>query len=240
MPESVMWPHEANTITDDKIQFKAMTLTIREYFPAKDGVSKAGYNYHLPPRVAFEEDIEREEWSWKVWDDKKGLFEDYDGIEPVSGDIVQAKLSVSAKKTGEGYYYNVNDISYGVNVRVAEPPKHSASAPSGDEHASSVLSMIPLEQRIAAIAMTNTLLLPIWSEVPDGDEWKETIREAVKIIALQQIPSPPLLKEQAQTQETLEEVVSGIAAEAKQRDPFVSIDQLPPVEEEEDVEELQW
>ena len=42
MPQSEIWPYEANTITDDKTQFKTATLTVREYFEAKDGISKAG------------------------------------------------------------------------------------------------------------------------------------------------------------------------------------------------------
>ena len=231
MPQSEIWPYEANTITDDKIQFKTATLTVREYFEAKDGISKAGNEYHLPPRVSFEEDIEREEWSWKVWDEKLG-FVDYSGVQPVAGDIVSAKLTAAAKKTGEGYYFNVNDIVVtGKNTNLGDPrpTNNSAPAPAGGSNANSALGMIPLEQRIAAVAMTNTLLEVVWKETPDDDEWKETIRQAVKKVALAQVPPSLLPSAQAQAQEQKKRTVADAIAE------------MPPVDPpEDDVEDLPW
>jgi hypothetical protein len=232
MPQSEIWPYEANTITDDKIQFKTMTLTVREYFEPKDGISKVGNEYHLPPRVSFEEDIEREEWSWKVWDEGLGMFVDYSGVQPVAGDIVKAKLTAAAKKTGDGYYFNVNDIVVtGENTNLGDPrpTNNSAPAPAGGSSDSSALGMIPLEQRIAAVAMTNTLLRDVWNQTADGDEWKETIRQAVKKVALAQVPPSLLPSAQAQAQEQKKQTVAEAVAE------------MPPAEAfEDDVEDLPW
>jgi hypothetical protein len=236
MPQSEVWPYEANTITDERIQFKAMTLTVREYFSPRDGTSKAGNEYHLPPRVSFEEDIEREEWSWKVWDDSKGSFEDYSGVQPVPGDIVQAKLTASAKKTGDGYYMNVNDISItGRNTNLGDSNASAAgqpAPPSGGARDKSALGMIPLEQRIAATAMTNTLLLQVFMETEDGDSWKETIREAVKKVALAQVPPTLLPAAQAQAQEQKK-----AAAPPQQEAPPEEMTAPP---SDDDVEELPW
>ncbi len=47
------------------IIFNFTNLTVQEMKPVLEGVSKAsGKDYHIPPRVIFEEDPNKEEWKW--------------------------------------------------------------------------------------------------------------------------------------------------------------------------------
>ena len=62
MPKVDVWPFEAHSQNEKNIRFKPVTLTVRELMIAKDGTSQAGNTYHIPPRLTFEEDKERNEW----------------------------------------------------------------------------------------------------------------------------------------------------------------------------------
>ena len=179
---------------------------------AKDGTSQAGNVYHIPPRLTFEEDKERNEWQWKEWVDSKPI--DYPGPFPIAGDVVQATLKVSMKNDGT-YWYDIEEViltGQTGQVNTSSPPE-----PAGSLIGESALGRLPVEQRIAATALTNVLVPKVWDETPDGDEWKETLREAIKKITLAQIP-PTLL-------------------------PLINVEEVQPAPEpeaEEDVEELQW
>jgi len=212
MPKVDVWPFEALSQNEKNIRFKPVSLTVRELMIAKDGTSQAGNVYHIPPRLTFEEDKERNEWQWKEWVDSKPI--DYPGPFPIAGDVVQATLKVSMKNDGT-YWYDIEEVILTGQTGQVNTP--APSAPEGSPPGESVLTTLPLEQRIAATALTNVLAPKVWDETPDGDEWKETLREAIKKITLAQIP-PTFL-------------------------PLVSVEEVQPAPEpevEEDVEELQW
>ena len=212
MPKVDVWPYEAHSQNEKNIRFKPVTLTVRELMIAKDGTSQAGNIYHIPPRLTFEEDKERNEWQWKEWVDSKPI--DYPGPFPIAGDVVQATLKVSMKNDGT-YWYDIEEViltGQTGQVNTSSPPE-----PAGSLIGESALGRLPVEQRIAATALTNVLVPKVWDETPDGDEWKETLREAIKKITLAQIP-PTLL-------------------------PLINVEEVQPAPEpeaEEDVEELQW
>lgn len=196
MPKTDVWPYEVHSQNEKGINFKQVSLTVDEANPAKDGVSKAGYDYHLPPRVSFVEDPQREDWMWKAWDDNAGRYADYEGALPVPGDVVQVKLKVSYKNgedSGE-YYYDVHDLYLSLGSAAGTPVSDSTQAPAPASGGSnlSALGRLSTQEQIAATAMTNNLGLAVFDATPDGDEWKETIREAVKKILTSQIP-PSLL-----------------------------------------------
>ena len=92
-------------------------------------------------------------------------------------------------------------------------------APSGE----SALGRLPVDQRIAATALTNVLAPMIWDDTPDGDEWKETMRSAVKKITLAQVP-PSLMS----------------LVKAEEAQPAPEPEPEPEAEIEEDVEEIPW
>jgi hypothetical protein len=212
MPKVDVWPFEALSQNEKNIRFKPVSLTVRELMIAKDGTSQAGNVYHIPPRLTFEEDKERNEWQWKEWVDSKPI--DYPGPFPIAGDVVQATLKVSMKNDGT-YWYDIEEVILTGQTGQVNTP--APSAPEGSPPGESVLTTLPLEQRIAATALTNVLAPKVWDETPDGDEWKETLREAIKKITLAQIP-PTFL-------------------------PLISVEEVqsaPEPEVEEDVEELQW
>jgi len=212
MPKVDVWPFEAHSQNEKNIRFKPLSLTVRELMIAKDGTSQAGNVYHIPPRLTFEEDKERNEWQWKDWVDSKPI--DYPGPFPIAGDVVQATLKVSMKNDGT-YWYDIEEViltGQTGQVNTSSPPE-----PAGSLIGESALGRLPVEQRIAATALTNVLVPKVWDETPDGDEWKETLREAIKKITLAQIP-PTLL-------------------------PLINVEEVQPAPEpeaEEDVEELQW
>jgi hypothetical protein len=212
MPKVDVWPFEAHSQNEKNIRFKPLSLTVRELMIAKDGTSQAGNVYHIPPRLTFEEDKERNEWQWKEWVDSKPI--DYPGPFPIAGDVVQATLKVSMKNDGT-YWYDIEEViltGQTGQVNTSSPPE-----PAGSLIGESALGRLPVEQRIAATALTNVLVPKVWDETPDGDEWKETLREAIKKITLAQIP-PTLL-------------------------PLINVEEVQPAPEpeaEEDVEELQW
>lgn len=212
MPKVDVWPFEALSQNEKNIRFKPVSLTVRELMIAKDGTSQAGNVYHIPPRLTFEEDKERNEWQWKEWVDSKPI--DYPGPFPIAGDVVQATLKVSMKNDGT-YWYDIEEVILTGQTGQVNTP--APSAPEGSPPGESVLTTLPLEQRIAATALTNVLAPKVWDETPDGDEWKETLREAIKKITLAQVP-PTFL-------------------------PLISVEEVqsaPEPEVEEDVEELQW
>jgi len=212
MPKVDVWPFEALSQNEKNIRFKPVSLTVRELMIAKDGTSQAGNVYHIPPRLTFEEDKERNEWQWKEWVDSKPI--DYPGPFPIAGDVVQATLKVSMKNDGT-YWYDIEEVILTGQTGQVNTP--APSAPEGSPPGESALTTLPLEQRIAATALTNVLAPKVWDETPDGDEWKETLREAIKKITLAQIP-PTFL-------------------------PLISVEEVqsaPEPEVEEDVEELQW
>ena len=212
MPKVDVWPFEALSQNEKNIRFKPVSLTVRELMIAKDGTSQAGNVYHIPPRLTFEEDKARNEWQWKEWVDSKPI--DYPGPFPIAGDVVQATLKVSMKNDGT-YWYDIEEVILTGQTGQVNTP--APSAPEGSPPGESALTTLPLEQRIAATALTNVLAPKVWDETPDGDEWKETLREAIKKITLAQVP-PTFL-------------------------PLISVEEVQPAPEaevEEDVEELQW
>lgn len=183
-----LWPYEANQQSDKGTRFNPVTLTVREFIPARDGTSQAGREYHIPPRLTFEEDIERNEWQWKEWVDSRPV--DYPGPYPLAGDIVQAKLKVTKRDDGT-YWYDIDEVvatgNHNTPTAQAGPTAPEVNE-SGTDTEKSPLGMLPVEQRIAATALTNVLVGRVWDETPDGDEWKETMRAAVKKITLAQVP----------------------------------------------------
>ena len=191
MPKVDVWPFEAHSQNEKNIRFKPVTLTVRELMIAKDGTSQAGNIYHIPPRLTFEEDKERNEWQWKEWIDSKPI--DYPGPFPIAGDVVQAKLKVTMRNDGT-YWYDIDEVILTGNTGQVNTP--APSAPADSHPGESPLGRLPVEQRIAATALTNVLVGKVWDETPDGDEWKETFREAIKKITLAQIPPTllPLIK----------------------------------------------
>ena len=223
MPKVQQWPYEVHSMDDKKINFKQISLTVDEANPAKDGTSKAGNEYHLPPRVSFAEDPEREDWMWKAWNDDAGRYEDFSGDLPVAGDVVQVKLKASYKggeDSGE-FYFDIHDL-YVSGTSAAAPQPNGAAPQSASSK--SALGRLTLDEKISAVAMSNVLLPLVWAAEPDGDEWKELIRSAVKKIGVSQIP-PSLLGIAKETAETKTEEPPAEAA-------------TPP--QDDDVEELPW
>ena len=250
MAKVEMWPYE---VTNDngkgKYRFAKVTLTVKEVLEARDGVSQAGRAYRFPPRLVFTEDTQEEEWSWTHWVEtkpgqpsKKVEHLISDDVEVacgvcdqfvVEGDVVEVTLEASPKNTS-GHFRDIRELSMKAVVEpgataTPTPPStpSTPSAPSVPDAPSgeSALGRLPVEQRIAATALTNVLAPKVWDETPDGDEWKETMRSAIKKITLAQIP-PSLM--------------SLVKAEEAQPAPEPEPEPEPEVETEEEVEELEW
>ena len=243
MAKVEMWPYE---VTSDngkgKYRFAKVTLTVKEIKEASEGVSQAGRAYRFPPRLVFTEDTQEEEWSWTHWVEtkpgqpsKKVEHLISDDVEVacgvcdqfvVEGDVVEVVLEASPKNTS-GHFRDIRELSMKAVVEpgaTATPtPPSTPSAPSVPDAPSgeSALGRLPVDQRIAATALTNVLAPMIWDDTPDGDEWKETMRSAVKKITLAQVP-PSLM--------------SLVKAEEAQPAP----EPEPEPEVEEEVEELPW
>jgi|TARA_B110000211_G_scaffold849_1_gene971 hypothetical protein len=233
MPRVEVFPHKAAVVSAKGINFEQVSLTVRNVSVAKDGTSKAGREYHLPPRIQFAEDPSGEDWMWKEWNDTSESFQDYSGVLPVAGDVVQVKLKVSYKggeDSGE-YYRDVHDLylSMGGTAATPQPDAQGAAPPATGGSNLSALGRLSLDEKISAVAMSNVMLHQVWMEEPDGEPWKEMIRSAVKKISQAQIP-PSLL---------------GIAkAGAAESAPEPEVE-APPVEaaappQAEDVTELPW
>jgi hypothetical protein len=129
MPRVEVFPHKAAVVSAKGINFEQVSLTVRNVSVAKDGTSKAGREYHLPPRIQFAEDPSGEDWMWKEWNDTSESFQDYSGVLPVAGDVVQVKLKVSYKggeDSGE-YYRDVHDLyCLWVAQQLLHSPTHRA------------------------------------------------------------------------------------------------------------------
>ena len=245
MAKVEMWPYE---VTSDngkgKYRFAKVTLTVKEIKDASEGVSQAGRAYRFPPRLVFTEDTQEEEWSWTHWVEtkpgqpsKKVEHLISDDVEVacgvcdqfvVEGDVVEVTLEASPKNTS-GHFRDIRELSMKAQVEpgtVATPtPPSTPSAPSVPDAPSgeSALGRLPVEQRIAATALTNVLAPKVWDDTPDGDEWKETMRSAIKKITLAQIP-PSLMS----------------LVKAEEAQPAPEPEPEPEVEIEEEVEELPW
>ena len=243
MAKVEMWPYE---VTSDngkgKYRFAKLTLTVKEVKEASEGVSQAGRAYRFPPRLVFTEDTQEEEWSWTHWVEtkpgqpsKKVEHLISDDVEVacgvcnqfvVEGDVVEVVLEASPKNTS-GHFRDIRELSMKAVVEpgaTATPtPPSTPSAPSVPDAPSgeSALGRLPVDQRIAATALTNVLAPKVWDDTPDGDEWKETMRSAIKKITLAQVP-PSLM--------------SLVKAEEAQPAP----EPEPEPEVEEEVEELPW
>lgn len=245
MAKVEMWPYE---VTSDngkgKYRFAKVTLTVKEIKEASEGVSQAGRAYRFPPRLVFTEDTQEEEWSWTHWVEtkpgqpsKKVEHLISDDVEVacgvcdqfvVEGDVVEVVLEASPKNTS-GHFRDIRELSMkavvepGATATPTPPSTPSAppvpDAPSGE----SALGRLPVDQRIAATALTNVLAPMIWDDTPDGDEWKETMRSAVKKITLAQVP-PSLMS----------------LVKAEEAQPAPEPEPEPEVEIEEEVEELPW
>jgi len=247
MAKVEMWPYE---VTSDngkgKYRFAKVTLTVKEIKEASEGVSQAGRAYRFPPRLVFTEDTQEEEWSWTHWVEtkpgqpsKKVEHLISDDVEVacgvcdqfvVEGDVVEVVLEASPKNTS-GHFRDIRELSMKAVVEpgaTATPtPPSTPSAPSVPDAPSgeSALGRLPVDQRIAATALTNVLAPKVWDDTPDGDEWKETMRSAIKKITLAQVP-PSLM--------------SLVKAEEAQPAPEPEPEPEPEVETEEEVEELEW
>jgi len=245
MAKVEMWPYE---VTSDngkgKYRFAKVTLTVKEIKEASEGVSQAGRAYRFPPRLVFTEDTQEEEWSWTHWVEtkpgqpsKKVEHLISDDVEVacgvcdqfvVEGDVVEVTLEASPKNTS-GHFRDIRELSMKAQVEpgtVATPtPPSTPSAPSVPDAPSgeSALGRLPVEQRIAATALTNVLAPKVWDETPDGDEWKETMRNAIKKITLAQVP-PSLMS----------------LVKAEEAQPAPEPEPEPEVETEEEVEKLEW
>ena len=245
MAKVEMWPYE---VTSDngkgKYRFAKVTLTVKEIKEASEGVSQAGRAYRFPPRLVFTEDTQEEEWSWTHWVEtkpgqpsKKVEHLISDDVEVacgvcdqfvVEGDVVEVVLEASPKNTS-GHFRDIRELSMkavvepGATATPTPPSTPSAppvpDAPSGE----SALGRLPVDQRIAATALTNVLAPKVWDDTPDGDEWKETMRSAVKKITLAQVP-PSLMS----------------LVKAEEAQPAPEPEPEPEVEIEEEVEELPW
>ena len=245
MAKVEMWPYE---VTSDngkgKYRFAKVTLTVKEIKEASEGVSQAGRAYRFPPRLVFTEDTQEEEWSWTHWVEtkpgqpsKKVEHLISDDVEVacgvcdqfvVEGDVVEVVLEASPKNTS-GHFRDIRELSMkavvepGATATPTPPSTPSAppvaDAPSGE----SALGRRPVDQRIAATALTHVLAPMIWDDTPDGDEWKETMRSAVKKITLAQVP-PSLMS----------------LVKAEEAQPAPEPEPEPEVEIEEEVEELPW
>ena len=245
MAKVEMWPYE---VTSDngkgKYRFAKVTLTVKEIKEASEGVSQAGRAYRFPPRLVFTEDTQEEEWSWTHWVEtkpgqpsKKVEHLISDDVEVacgvcdqfvVEGDVVEVVLEASPKNTS-GHFRDIRELSMKAVVEpgaTATPtPPSTPSAPSVPDAPSgeSALGRLPVDQRIAATALTNVLAPMIWDDTPDGDEWKETMRSAVKKITLAQVP-PSLMS----------------LVKAEEAQPAPEPEPEPEAEIEEDVEEIPW
>jgi len=245
MAKVEMWPYE---VTNDngkgKYRFAKVTLTVKEVLEARDGVSQAGRAYRFPPRLVFTEDTQEEEWSWTHWVEtkpgqpsKKVEHLISDDVEVacgvcdqfvVEGDVVEVVLEASPKNTS-GHFRDIRELSMKAVVEpgaTATPtPPSTPSAPSVPDAPSgeSALGRLPVDQRIAATALTNVLAPKVWDETPDGDEWKETMRSAIKKITLAQVP-PSLMS----------------LVKAEEAQPAPEPEPEPEVEVEEEVEKLEW
>ena len=245
MAKVEMWPYE---VTSDngkgKYRFAKVTLTVKEIKEASEGVSQAGRAYRFPPRLVFTEDTQEEEWSWTHWVEtkpgqpsKKVEHLISDDVEVacgvcdqfvVEGDVVEVVLEASPKNTS-GHFRDIRELSMKAVVEpgaTATPtPPSTPSAPSVPDAPSgeSALGRLPVDQRIAATALTNVLAPMIWDDTPDGDEWKETMRSAIKKITLAQVP-PSLMS----------------LVKAEEAQPAPEPEPEPEVEIEEEVEELPW
>ena len=245
MAKVEMWPYE---VTSDngkgKYRFAKVTLTVKEIKEASEGVSQAGRAYRFPPRLVFTENTQEEEWSWTHWVEtkpgqpsKKVEHLISDDVEVacgvcdqfvVEGDVVEVVLEASPKNTS-GHFRDIRELSMKAVVEpgaTATPtPPSTPSAPSVPDAPSgeSALGRLPVDQRIAATALTNVLAPMIWDDTPDGDEWKETMRSAIKKITLAQVP-PSLMS----------------LVKAEEAQPAPEPEPEPEVEIEEEVEELPW
>jgi len=245
MAKVEMWPYE---VTSDngkgKYRFAKVTLTVKEIKEASEGVSQAGRAYRFPPRLVFTEDTQEEEWSWTHWVEtkpgqpsKKVEHLISDDVEVacgvcdqfvVEGDVVEVVLEASPKNTS-GHFRDIRELSMKAVVEpgaTATPtPPSTPSAPSVPDAPSgeSALGRLPVDQRIAATALTNVLAPKVWDDTPDGDEWKETMRSAIKKITLAQVP-PSLMS----------------LVKAEEAQPAPEPEPEPEVEVEEEVEKLEW
>ena len=243
MAKVEMWPYE---VTSDngkgKYRFAKVTLTVKEIKEASEGVSQAGRADRFPPRLVCPEDTQEEEWAGTHWVEtkpgqpsKKVEHLISDDVEVacgvcdqfvVEGDVVEVVLEASPKNTS-GHFRDIRELSMKAVVEpgaTATPtPPSTPSAPSVPDAPSgeSALGRLPVDQRIAATALTNVLAPKVWDDTPDGDEWKETMRSAIKKITLAQVP-PSLM--------------SLVKAEEAQPAP----EPEPEPEVEEEVEELPW
>ena len=245
MAKVEMWPYE---VTSDngkgKYRFAKVTLTVKEIKEASEGVSQAGRAYRFPPRLVFTEDTQEEEWSWTHWVEtkpgqpsKKVEHLISDDVEVacgvcnqfvVEGDVVEVVLEASPKNTS-GHFRDIRELSMKAVVEpgaTATPtPPSTPSAPSVPDAPSgeSSLGRLPVDQRIAATALTNVLAPKVWDDTPDGDEWKETMRSAIKKITLAQVP-PSLMS----------------LVKAEEAQPAPEPEPEPEAEIEEEVEEIPW
>lgn len=224
-----MWPFEVTSDNGQgKYKFSPVSLTVREVLPSLDGTSQAGRVYHIPPRLTFEEDSYHEEWAWTDWvdgpDGTRKKIDHEDGF-PIPGDIVSVTLQANPKNTG-GHFRDILELTMqehaGTDTAKPQPPVPAVPAVPADTHTGeSALGRLPVEQRIAATALTNVVVGRVWDETPDGDEWKETLRAAVKKLTLAQVP--PSLLSQIQIEE-----------------PEPEPEPAPAPAPGEDVEELPW
>ena len=102
-----IFPYEVVSDKSDeggKIVFKFTNLTVQEMKPVLEGVSKAsGKDYHIPPRVIFEEDPNKEEWKWQKRDDSVDPpYVDLPESEfPSPGDVLSFQLKATPKENGD-------------------------------------------------------------------------------------------------------------------------------------------
>jgi len=206
------WPYEVISDKDGKRMFSPMTFTIKYIEPSKDVTAKAtGRQYHFPPAVTFEEDPMSEEWSLADWVDGEGgkrVKVDWQGVEvgkdengnpvlalPEAGSRVSVKLKTS-QGTGDRVWRDadVNSLvvlNSNVGSVPVQPAPASAPAPASppeEDSGFNALDRIPEQQRIAGTALTNVLAPKVWDDAPDGDEWKEFMRKAIKHYTVLQIP----------------------------------------------------
>ena len=210
MAKVEVWPYDVSSDRNGRFVFSPMTFTIKEIIPARDGTSKMGKAYHLPPRVIFEEDPMAEEWSMGKWIDAEGGGRkkvDFEGPFPISGDRVSVKLQTSPGN-GDRVWRDVDvDSMVLLNSNLAAtppvapaPPAPATPEPQGAEDTALALDKIPEQQRIAGTALTNVLAPKVWDDAPDGDEWKEFMRKAIKHYTMLQIP--PKLREIIEAEES--------------------------------------
>ena len=109
--------HDESEVRDPKtgklgnIIFNFTNLTVHEMKPVLEGISKkTGKPYHIPPRVIFEEDPNKEEWKWQKRDDSVDPpYVDLPESEfPSPGDVLSFQLKATPKENGDGYWFSVN------------------------------------------------------------------------------------------------------------------------------------